>query len=1409
MIATPLGRSIAYWQGRIGATPALDAIDPLGGATGTVVSLTGSNLDGTSSVRFNGLAAAFTVASASLVRATVPPNARSGPVELDTPFGTARGSGSFVAAPIIESFLPTQAPAGAEVAIVGINFSNATSVKFGGVDAQYHIVSDTLLRAIVPAAAPDGPIAAANPGGAGTSGAPFRLGPTLGVLDLAWDDCGLAGSETKNFACDRNAGEPFSLVGSFAPPVGVDRLMGLDADIGVYATTLPDWWKHGIGQCRGTIGLSTTFDFTSDAGSCADFWAGRGSGATTYALDYYGPNTARIHIHAGMFGTAAVDPRTHYDAFKVNIFPTSSVGGCNGCDTPVRLILQQIQLLQTASAGYDPVISTPYHRNAALWQGAPGPLPQVSSFTPRAGPIGTGVDIQGAHFTGATGVRFGIEPASSFEVRSDALIHATVPAGARTGPIQIKTPYGTSASDSVFIVPPVVQSFAPGQAPFGYPIVIQGYNFTAATAVRFSGKPAVFTVTSDTRIVAKVPDGASDGPLTVVNPAGSATSEGTFHVGAVPLDPPAITSIAPPGGVAGAVVSIGGLHFTGTTSVRFGALEASFTENSDMNLAAVVPAGARTARIRVTTPGGSTASDSVFIVAPIIQSFAPAEVEIGQTVSILGLNFTRVTGVTFGDAVAAFAVVSDTLIHALVPAAAPADGRIFVANIGGVATSDPFHLKPQAPGGLNLAWDDCGAAGDQDQTFACDANAGGRFTLVASFVAPSHVTQFLGASAELRFESKTDVLPDWWRFGAGQCRGSGLNVDFNFTDGPFTCTDWTAGRAVGGYLFQIGVDALNRARLLAQYAVPIDAAGPLVSGTEYYAFKVRIARSLSTGAGSCAGCSVPVNITFRELQLFQPPELHYDPDITTPALNNKARWQPSHEGPNLVSDPSFESSIRGWGPVGGAALAQVAQPHDGAFALQVVGPDSAGEFGINDTPNLVPVTPAAARTYRFRAWVKAPAPGLRLQLREREYWNRVRVQMATTPWIAPTQDWQLVQGQMITLQAGSTLDFQIICSGSVPRTELWVDDVEVNLMGSEPEIENPGKLQAQPGQPLEFVVTARDPSGEPIRSFTADLSDLPMLNDATFTVDPGTARGVLHWTPQPEDGNWSYRVNFKATSILDKIHTTEIDVIPPASNPSLVPNPSFESPLVNGWRGYQGAVFERVSGGRSSDWALSVHEPDSTAEYGINDSPNWIGTTPAAGIPFRFACWVRGVQGTGRALLRVREFLGRNQIGATTHSVELPLSPAWRPIGVDRVTAAAGSTLDLQVLCEPDAAGTTFDVDDVSIRPLVAVPGALASGSRTPVNLAFERPTVFPNPVRGHAMLGLELARPGPLTIALYDLNGRRVRTVFAGSKVDMGTHEFELDGLDDHGHRLGPGVFFYRIQTPSGIQHGRFMILE
>jgi hypothetical protein len=61
-------------------------------------------------------------------------------------------------------------------------------------------------------------------------------------------------------------------------------------------------------------------------------------------------------------------------------------------------------------------------------------------------------------------------------------------------------------------------------------VTISGSNFNGVTAVRFNGLNAVFTVVSETQISTTVPSGATTGPLTVVNPVGTATGA-TFTVG--------------------------------------------------------------------------------------------------------------------------------------------------------------------------------------------------------------------------------------------------------------------------------------------------------------------------------------------------------------------------------------------------------------------------------------------------------------------------------------------------------------------------------------------------------------------------------------------------------------------------------------------------------------------------------------------------------------------------------------------------------------------------------------------------------------------------------------------------------------------------------------------------------------
>jgi len=79
------------------------------------------------------------------------------------------------------------------------------------------------------------------------------------------------------------------------------------------------------------------------------------------------------------------------------------------------------------------------------------PPPTIFSFTPTSGQVGRTVSIGGTGFSGATKVTFNGTTAS-FALGSDTSISATVPSGAKTGPIAVTTPGGTATSSRSFRV---------------------------------------------------------------------------------------------------------------------------------------------------------------------------------------------------------------------------------------------------------------------------------------------------------------------------------------------------------------------------------------------------------------------------------------------------------------------------------------------------------------------------------------------------------------------------------------------------------------------------------------------------------------------------------------------------------------------------------------------------------------------------------------------------------------------------------------------------------------------------------------------------------------------------------------------------------------------------------------------
>jgi len=78
--------------------------------------------------------------------------------------------------------------------------------------------------------------------------------------------------------------------------------------------------------------------------------------------------------------------------------------------------------------------------------------PQVLSFSPSNGSVGTQVTINGTGFTQASGVGFGDRVPAQFTVNSDTQIIATVPSGAKTGPVGVLTKGGTGISSKSFTV---------------------------------------------------------------------------------------------------------------------------------------------------------------------------------------------------------------------------------------------------------------------------------------------------------------------------------------------------------------------------------------------------------------------------------------------------------------------------------------------------------------------------------------------------------------------------------------------------------------------------------------------------------------------------------------------------------------------------------------------------------------------------------------------------------------------------------------------------------------------------------------------------------------------------------------------------------------------------------------------
>ena len=103
----------------------------------------------------------------------------------------------------------------------------------------------------------------------------------------------------------------------------------------------------------------------------------------------------------------------------------------------------------------------------------------------------------------------------------------------------------------------------------------------------------------------------------------------------------------------------------------------------------------------------------------------------------------------------------------------------------------------------------------------------------------------------------------------------------------------------------------------------------------------------------------------------------------------------------------------------------------------------------------------------------------------------------------------------------------------------------------------------------------------------------------------------------------------------------------------------------------------------------------------------------------------------------------------------------------------------------------------------------------TPVTLtersaggAFHLKQNVPNPFNPSTRIPFELTRGGRVTISIFDVAGRRVRSLL-DRDFPAGTHQTGWDGRDDAGRLAASGVYFYRMQSGSHSETRRMVLVK
>ncbi|MBD3179315.1 MAG: T9SS type A sorting domain-containing protein [Candidatus Latescibacteria bacterium] len=86
--------------------------------------------------------------------------------------------------------------------------------------------------------------------------------------------------------------------------------------------------------------------------------------------------------------------------------------------------------------------------------------------------------------------------------------------------------------------------------------------------------------------------------------------------------------------------------------------------------------------------------------------------------------------------------------------------------------------------------------------------------------------------------------------------------------------------------------------------------------------------------------------------------------------------------------------------------------------------------------------------------------------------------------------------------------------------------------------------------------------------------------------------------------------------------------------------------------------------------------------------------------------------------------------------------------------------------------------------------------------------SVYPNPFNPATRIKFDLSKKGPVSIVVYDVSGRAVRTLKDGL-MDAGSHELIWNGINNTGSNVSSGIYFCRMLTNGTNQTLKMVLLR